>query len=200
MASVRPGSSESIFPSVLGPDGTIDLTGGLVREDSLERPTGRPSGDAWLVDRDRRSLPPPAMGAEPVAAQETEEPSPDDSHREIADHFALGDYAAALYSAELQLGLDPGDESARQYAETSRARLETRYTTRIGSLDYVFNLAVPAAKVKWLGLDPQAAFLLSLVDGQTTVAEVLEFCQMGRLEALRVFTELLEAKAILRVA
>ena len=200
MASVRPGSSESIFPSVLGPDGTIDLTGGLVREDSIEWPTGRPSGDAWLVDRDRRSLPPPAMGAEPVAAQETEEPSPDDSHREIADHFALGDYAAALYSAELQLGLDPGDESARQYAETSRARLETRYTTRIGSLDYVFNLAVPAAKVKWLGLDPQAAFLLSLVDGQTTVAEVLEFCQMGRLEALRVFTELLEAKAILRVA
>ena len=95
MASVRPGSSESILPSVLGPDGTIDLTGGLVREDSLERPTGRPSGDAWLVDRDRRSLPPPAMGAEPVAAQETEEPSPDDSHREIADHFALGDYAAA---------------------------------------------------------------------------------------------------------
>ena len=72
--------------------------------------------------------------------------------------------------------------------------------TRIGSLEYVFNLAVPAAKVKWLGLDPQAAFLLSLVDGQTNVAEVLELCQMGRLEALRVFTELLEAKAIVRVA
>ena len=92
------------------------------------------------------------------------------------------------------------DEGARQYADASRARLETKYTTRIGSLEYVFNLAVPAAKVKWLGLDPQAAFLLSLVDGQTSVAEVLELCQMGRLEALRVFTELLEAKAILRVA
>jgi hypothetical protein len=64
----------------------------------------------------------------------------------------------------------------------------------------VFNLAVPAGNVKWLGLDPQAAFLLSLVDGQTTVAEVLELCQMGTLEALRVFTELLEAGAILRVA
>jgi hypothetical protein len=64
----------------------------------------------------------------------------------------------------------------------------------------VFNLAVPATKVRWLGLDPQASFLLSLVDGQTSVAEVLELSQMGRLEALRVFTELLEAKAILRVA
>ena len=143
---------------------------------------------------------PPAPAAETAPPAETDDPAPDDIHREIADHFALGDYAAALHSAELQLGLDTTDETARQYADTSRARLETRYTTRIGSLEYVFNLAVPAAKVKWLGLDPQAAFLLSLVDGQTTVAEVLELCQMGRLEALRVFTELLDAKAILRVA
>jgi hypothetical protein len=96
--------------------------------------------------------------------------------------------------------LDPEDEGARRYAANSRARLETRYTTRIGSLEYVYNLGVPAAKVRWLGLDPQASFLLSLVDGQTTVAEVLDLCKMGRLEALRVFTELLEAKAIIRVA
>jgi hypothetical protein len=200
MASGGPGSSDSDFPSVLGVDGTINLTGGRARERADERPTTRPCGDAWVVDRDRRSLLPPAPAAEAVAVQEAGLPSPDDIHREIADHFALGNYAAALHSAELQLGLDPNDDSARQYADTSRARLETRYTTRIGSLDYVFNLAVLAAKVKWLGLDPQAAFLLSLVDGQTTVAEVLELCQLGRLEALRVFTELLEAKAILRVA
>jgi hypothetical protein len=192
--------TDSNFPSVLGKDGTIDLTGGLAQEGTHGPPTSRPSGDAWLVDRDRRSLLPPAVAAEAVVVREADEPSPNDIHREIADHFALGDYAAALYAAELQLGLDPDDQSARQYADTSRARLETRYTTRIGSLEYVFNLAVPTAKVKWLGLDPQAAFLLSLVDGQTTVAEVLELCQMGRLEALRVFTELLEAKAILRVA
>ncbi len=143
---------------------------------------------------------PAAVNVEAVVAQAVDESRPSDIHREIADHFALGDYAAALHAAGLQLGLNPDDESARQYADASRTHLETRYTTRIGSLEYVFNLAVPAAKVKWLGLDPQAAFLLSLVDGQTTVAEVLDLCQMGRLEALRVFTELLEAKAILRVA
>ena len=200
MASGRPGSSDSNFPSVIGADGAIDLAGGLAREGAPQRLTSRPSGDAWVADRDRRSLLPLAIGVEAAAVQEADEPSLDDVHREIADHFALGDFAAALHSAELQLGLDPDDESARQYAETSRARLETRYTTRIGSLGYVYNLAVPAGKVKWLGLDPQAAFLLSLVDGQTTVAEVLELCQMGRLEALRVFTELLEAEAILRVA
>jgi hypothetical protein len=200
MALGRPGSSDSNFPSVLGSDGVIDLAGGLTRDDPHERPTSRPSGDAWVVDRDRRSLLPPAPAAEAVAAEEAEELTLDDIHRDIADHFALGDYVAALRAAELQLGLDPDDACARQYADAGRARLETRYTTRIGSLEYIFNLAVPVAKVKWLGLDPQTAFLLSLVDGQTTVAEVLDLCQMGRLEALRLFTELLEAKAILRVA
>jgi hypothetical protein len=198
MVSGSSGSSDSKFPSVLGADGAIDLTGGLVRDQPAERPTSRPSGDAWVVDRDRRSLWP--MAPEPAPSLDTDEPSSEEIRRDIADHFALGDFAAALHAAELQLGLDPEDESARQYAEASRTRLETRYTTRIGSLDYIFNSSVPAAKVKWLGLDPQAAALLSLVDGQTTVAEVLEFCRMGRLEALRVFTELLEAKAIVRVA
>jgi len=197
MASGGAGSDQSEFPGVLGSDGSIDLTGGLGRETSNEPPTSRPSGDAWLVDRDRRSLPPPA--ALPERPQPRSRINAEEVHREIADHFALGNYAAALHAAELQLGLDPDDEGARQYADASRARLETKYTTRIGSLEYVFNTIVPTAKVKWLGLDPQAAFLLSLVDGQTTVAEVLELCHMGRLEALRVFTELLEAKAILRV-
>jgi len=200
MKSARPGSSDSKFPSVLGSDGAIDLTGGLGDQGIEERPTSRPSADAWVIDRDRRSLIPSASEVEPISLRGSDESTSHEIHRDIADHFALGNYAAALNAAELQLGLDPEDESARRYAENSRARLETRYTTRIGSLDYVFNLGVPAAKVRWLGLDPQASFLLSLVDGQTTVAEVLDLCKMGRLEALRVFTELLEAKAIIRVA
>lgn len=200
MASAKPGASGSNHPGVLGADGGIDLTGGAVEPSASRRPTIRPSGDAWLADRDRRSLLPPQPAPSSEHESEPVDVVPDDIHQEIADRFALGDYAAALSAAELQLGVDPDDESARHYAETSRERLEARYTTRIGSLDYVFNLAVPVAKVKWLGLDPQAAFLLSLVDGQSTVVEVLSLCQMKRLEALRVFTELLEVKAIIRVA
>jgi hypothetical protein len=133
------------------------------------------------------------------ASAESQATTRDEVHREIADRFALGDYAAALSAAELQLGREPDDDEIRRYAESSRERLEVRYATRIGSLDYVFNVSVPDSKIKWLGLDPQAAFLLSLVDGQTSVGEVLDLCQMGKLEALRVFTELLDAKAIERV-
>lgn len=200
MTSVKPGSGDSSFPSVLGDDGAIDLAAEPEPQNIHERPTRRISGDAWIADRDRRSLAPTAPPPARPARTEAGEASPDLLHAEIADCFALGDYARSLSAAELLLGLDPEDETARQYAINSRARLEARYLNRIGSVDYVFNLAVPAAKVKWLGLDPQAAFLLSLLDGQTTVAEALEICQMGRLEALRVFTELLDANAIARVA
>ena len=200
MTTTKPGSKDSDSPGVLGPDGSIDLTGRRTGSGRSMRPTLRPSVDAWVLDRSRRSLlPAPPVTYPPDEREVAEEPA-GDIHREIADRFALGDYAAALTAAELQLGVDPGDQSARKYATTSRERLEARYTTRIGSLDFVFNLAVPIAKVKWLGLDPQAAFLLSLVDGQSTVSEVLEACPMERLPALRVFTELLDAKAISRIA
>ena len=200
MASGKSGSGDSSFPGVLGDDGAIDLVADPEAQNIHERPTRRISGDAWFADRGRRSLAPTAPPPTRPETPETGEASPDLLHAEIADCFALGDYARSLSAAELLLGLDPDDENAKQYAANSRARLETRYINRIGSLDYVFNLSVPAAKVKWLGLDPQAAFLLSLVDGQTTVADVLEICEIGRLEALRVFTELLDAKAIVRVA
>ncbi|MDH3625520.1 MAG: hypothetical protein OEQ49_16755 [Myxococcales bacterium] len=205
MSSGRRESSGSGFPSVLGADGDIDLTGELASPMRDEPPTNRPSGDAWVLDRDRRSLPPGHAAKSlppdrPVpASAESQATTRDEVHREIADRFALGDYAAALSAAELQLGREPDDDEIRRYAESSRERLEVRYATRIGSLDYVFNVSVPDSKIKWLGLDPQAAFLLSLVDGQTSVGEVLDLCQMGKLEALRVFTELLDAKAIERV-
>jgi len=200
MTSVKPGSGDSSFPSVLGDNGSIDLAAEPDPQNIHERPTRRISGDAWVADRDRRSLAPTAPPPTRTETEEADDASPALLHAEVADCFALGDYARSLSAAELLLGMDPKDENARQYAVNSRARLEARYLSRLGSLDYVFNLAVPTAKVKWLGLDPQAAYLLSLVDGQTTVAEVLQICQMGRLEALRVFTELLDAKAITRVA
>ncbi len=189
------------FPGVLSANGAIDLSGSgssAPHREQFGRPS-RPSADAWIVDRERRSLMPAAVAAEAEPSEESSNLRVD-LRREIADRFALGDFAGALGAAELLLGEDPDDQSAHHYAASARERLEERYTTRIGSLDYIFNRAVPPTKVKWLGLDPQAAFLLSLSDGQTTVAEVLELCGMARLQALRVFTELLEAKAIERVA
>ncbi|MGB5283366.1 MAG: hypothetical protein WBN29_02580, partial [Polyangiales bacterium] len=77
MASGKPGSSGSSFPSVLGDKGTIDLVGGSTEQDIHERPTRRLSGDAWVVDRDRRSLPPTAPPPAQPEAGDADPPSPD---------------------------------------------------------------------------------------------------------------------------
>lgn len=171
MSSGNARQSRSSWPSVLGKDGTIDLTSQR-NAGPLEHPHGGSSAQTVVPELSR----------------------------EIADRFALGDYAEALGAAELQLGLDPADEEARRYAAESRQRLEARYIAQIGSLDSVFNHGVSPAKVKWLGLDPQAAVLLARVDGETTLDEVLALVPLGRLEALRLFIELLDAKAIIRVS
>lgn len=220
MASTPPSSGESSSPTVLGSDGAIDLSGQLESDvDPDATAEGPRPADGWVADRARRRTlaPPPARWedvteriptpgpidaatAEPLDRPTLRAPAGEEVHRELADRFALGDFAAVLRAAELQLGREPNDEVARQYARSSRERLEAQYATSIGSLEYVFAVAVAEPEIRWLGLDPQATALLSLVDGVATVEGVVDASRMERLEALRVFTELLEADAIERVA
>ena len=220
MGSTPPSSKDSRFPTVLGTDGAIDLSGQLESEADHDTTGGGPRhADAWVADRDRRRTlaPPPARWdditeritapnpidpamREPLGRPTLRAPAGEEVHSEIADRFALGDFAAVLRAAELQLGREPDDEVAAQYARSSRERLEAQYATLVGSLDYVFAVAVAEPEIRWLGLDPQATALLSLVDGVATVQAVVDASRMERLEALRVFTELLEADAIQRVA
>ncbi len=114
--------------------------------------------------------------------------------------FALGDYSGALVAAEFQLGVVPDDAEARRVAQQSRLRLEERYEAFLGPADAIFDRAVPPAEVRWLGVDSEAASVLSTVDGQTTLEETLELCERPRLDALRALAELLRTGAIRRVA
>ena len=50
--------------------------------------------------------------------------------------------------------------------------------------------------MRWLSLDHRAGFLLSLVDGRSTVDEVLDMSGMSELEALRLLLQLLQQNVI----
>ena len=69
-------------------------------------------------------------------------------------------------------------------------------SARLGSLDRPVYVAVPPAQVRWLSLDPRAGFLLSLVDGSSTIEELLDICGMPRLDALRIVFTLFEQQVI----
>ena len=58
------------------------------------------------------------------------------------------------------------------------------------------SVSVSPEEVQWLSLDHRAGFLLSLVDGQSTVDEILDISGMTRLDALKIINDLAERQVV----
>lgn len=119
-----------------------------------------------------------------------------DLEGEMQDCYALDDLTGALRFAELILGRDPTSGEARHIADDCRVRLQGLYSSKIGELTRVVEVALDEAELRWLGLDHRSGFLLSRIDGVTTVEELLDVCGMPKLEALKTLAELVERGAI----
>ena len=143
-----------------------------------EPPTGVARGGALdLVDRSR-----------PL--------QPSDLISEMEELYALDDLTGALRHAELILGRTPDNEQAKRCATNCRNRLIQLYSSKLGRLDRVVVVALGDSQLRWLGLDHRSGFLLSRIDGQSTVDELLDICGMPRLEGLKTLAYLLERGAI----
>lgn len=121
-----------------------------------------------------------------------------DATTEMLDRFALGDFTGALRAAELILGRSPSHAEAQRVASASEQKLVSFHLARLGSASTVLAVRVANNEVRWLGLDHRAGFLLSLVDGTTTVDELVDLSGMKRHEALRLLAELLDVGAVER--
>jgi hypothetical protein len=116
--------------------------------------------------------------------------------RQVRDRFDAGDFSGALIVAEGILVEDPDNADALLYAEHCRDVLKQMYLSRLGGLRRVPNVAVGQDQLRWLSLDHRAGFLLSLVDGRSTLDEVLDMSGMSDLEALRLLVQLLQQNVI----
>ncbi len=116
---------------------------------------------------------------------------PPSTRREMVDRFDLGDFTGALSLAETLLEIDRRDQEAIQIAETSRVKLHAIYIGRLGSLEQVPVMMIPHGELRWLALDHRAGFVLSLVDGTSTIEEIVDVSTMPRLEVLRTLYNLL---------
>ena len=135
----------------------------------------------------RRQTDGAALGTELDADVDLHEPDP---LVDMRDRLALGDYSGALVVAEGVLEGDSSHNEAARCAETCRERLYEMYAARLGSLDRVPHVAVPPEQVRWLSLDHRAGFVLSCVDGCSTLEEILDVAGMPVLDALRILYEL----------
>lgn len=121
---------------------------------------------------------------------------PDATTRDMRERYAVGDFTGALVIAESILETDPDDLDAKRYAQSCREVLMQMYAARLGALSQIVSVAIPSDQIRWLSLDHRAGFLLSLVDGESSVEELLDICGMPRLDALRILYQLLEQRVI----
>ncbi|HOU89990.1 MAG TPA: hypothetical protein PLU22_03040 [Polyangiaceae bacterium] len=131
-----------------------------------------------------------------LAREPTPPPTARSPHQDLHDRYAVGDFTGALVVAESILEQEPDDLEAARYAQSCRDVLTQMYSSRVGALDAPVRMVIPPDQIRWLSLDHRAGFLLSLVDGASTVEEILDICGMPRLDALRLLYMLLEERVI----
>jgi hypothetical protein len=135
-------------------------------------------------------------GQHAAAAPEITERTIDDPVAEMRERCSLGDYSGALEMAELILTADPGNLEAAECGEMCRTVLEGMYAARLGSGDRVPIVIVPRAQLQWLSIDHRAGFILSLIDGSSTLEMVVDVSGMQRLDALRILQELVQQRIV----
>jgi hypothetical protein len=85
---------------------------------------------------------------------------------------------------------------AIECAEECRTTLQQMYTARIGPMDRVPVVMVPREQLRWLSIDHRAGFLLSHIDGVSSLEMILDVSGMPTLDALKILCELAQQRVI----
>jgi hypothetical protein len=154
------------------------------------------------AEEEPRSLSPSSIEAAVLGAivgspaPEITERTIDDPIAEMRERFSLGDYTGALEMAELLLTEDPEDAEILECAEKCRIVLEGMYAARLGSLAQVPAVIVQRAQLRWLSIDHRAGFILSLIDGSSTLEMILDVSGMPKLDSMRILLELIAQRIV----
>jgi hypothetical protein len=154
-------------------DGSDDL--------DVERPTVVPEFDpeAFARDSEIRQRAAFVAGGEPTI---------DRARRLHRD----GQHEEALFLLTHLLELAPLHPEATKLSSECRQALERQCLSAIGSESAILVAAVSAEELKRFALDNVSGFLLSRMDGATTVENLLDISGLPRLLALRHLRSLLE--------
>jgi tetratricopeptide (TPR) repeat protein len=176
----------ALSPSAIGPD--VDLA-----------PAGRiDSVGLATLDRGGESLIPP-FTPEPAAYEEldsgTEEALSDPMVadvdilvREAKEREQAGEYEEALRNCEEALRRDPEHAEALALVETLRVELKQVYLKELEPLERVPYLRATDSSILELSLDPVGGFLISQIDGEITLEDLLTI--LGTFDQFRVLSSL----------
>jgi hypothetical protein len=123
-------------------------------------------------------------------------PPPSNPVEQMRDRFDAGDYSGALAIAETLLASDPSHRTAQQYADNCREMLCRLYLSRLGDKSRIPRVVMAPTQLRWLTLDHRSGFLLSCVDGMSSIEEILDVSGMAQIDTLRILNDLLQQGVI----
>jgi hypothetical protein len=154
-----------------------------------------PPSDAFEAETRANQTTINEMACERAAGPEITERAIDDPMAEMSKCFSVQDYAGALGLAELILAENPRNLAAVGCRENCRVRLENIYASRLRPDRVPVVLGAPA-QASSRSIDHRAGFMLSLIDGSSTVETILDESGMPKLDALRILDELVMQKIV----
>lgn len=144
----------------------------------------------------RSSRAPRSVGGRMSAPPTVRNAELENLRHQMKDRYATGDFSGALALAESLLEGDRDDLEAQRFATSCRDVLTQMLASRLGTFAQVVVIALSQEELRWLTLDHRAGFLLSLVDGCSTIEELLDISGMARLESLRILSTLIEQRVV----
>ncbi len=151
------------------------------------------SGEQLVVGWAARTTQPPAHDPfAPDLDRLTPRPSGLLLEDRMVELFSSGEFESALSVATEILRTNPGAEVAREYADSCRTEIRSALVARLCSVHHIPRLAVPLHAIPRATLDHRTGFLLSRVDGWSTLEDVLDISGMDSIDALRILCHLLD--------
>lgn len=108
--------------------------------------------------------------------------------RDAREHEASGNLEDALRHAEEALKRDPEQPEAQELSSSIRRRLAALYRDELEPVARVPFLRATDASILELSLDPIGGFLISQIDGEITIEELLTI--LGTFDEFRVLSSL----------
>ena len=140
-----------------------------------------------------------AAGFVPGGERPQAEPEPDVAAGDSAmmmtawSHIENGEWSEALDVLEIRTRKEPRDLEAQAALDLLRSHLHTVHRQRIGSGSGIATVKLGPDEILRFNLPANAGFVLSMIDGHTSVSDLVALTGMDPFDALQVFTRLLDA-------
>lgn len=121
----------------------------------------------------------------------------DDVYAEMWKSFKARDYGRAVDLGERFVETHPTHAAAKLFIEECRTLLAAQLARHLDPLERVVVPCASLSSLRTANIDPRTAFLLSQIDGRTTLEDLVDLAPMPRAEALRIIATALDGGLIM---